>query len=217
MKPLAHTLVLATLASVAMPAAAKVTEVSERGFVVRHMAEVPVGEAETWDTLLKISDWWDSEHTWSGSAANMSIDPRAGGCFCEVLPDPESPRAAPRGGVEHMRIVYVERPRALRMVGALGPLQADAANGTMTIHLKPAESGKGTRILLEYTVGGYVRTPFEKLAPAVDGVLGGQVKRLATKLGGTTAAFPSPEEDAGGPENGAEAAPENAGKEIIGR
>lgn len=95
-------------------------------------------------------------------------------------------KAAPRGGVEHMRVIYAERPRALRMTGVLGPLQADAANGTMTVQLKPAENGKGTQILLEYVVGGYARTPYEKLAPAVDGVLGEQVKRLAAKLGGAS-------------------------------
>lgn len=186
MKPLAYALTLAALASGASPAAAKVVEVSERGFVVRHTAEVPAEAGQTWAMLLDVSEWWDSEHTWSGSAANMSIEPRAGGCFCEILPDGEAMKAAPRGGVEHMRVIYAERPRALRMTGVLGPLQADAANGTMTVQLKPAENGKGTQILLEYVVGGYARTPYEKLAPAVDGVLGEQVKRLAAKLGGAS-------------------------------
>ncbi|SFG10309.1 hypothetical protein SAMN05518801_107136 [Novosphingobium sp. CF614] len=182
------------VAGVSVPAVAKVAEVSDRGFVVRHVAEVSADLDETWAMLLKPAEWWNSEHTWSGDAAHLSIDPRAGGCFCEVLPNQTSPKAAPRGGVEHMRVVYIERPRALRMVGALGPLQADAANGTLTIQLKPAEKGKGTQILLEYVVGGYVRTPFEKLAPAVDGVLGEQVGHLAAKLGGAfAAAFPLPE------------------------
>ncbi|GGB99774.1 ATPase [Novosphingobium endophyticum] len=196
------------------PVAAKVVEVSDRGFVVRHVAEVPADAAESWDVLLEPSQWWDSEHTWSGSAANLSIDPRAGGCFCEVLPNKESPRAAPRGSVEHMRVVFVEQGRALRMAGALGPLQADAAEGTMTVLLKPAADGKGARIQLEYIVGGYVRPSYEALAPAVDGVLGNQVKRLAGKLGGRIAET-SPEQGADSGSGGEESG--EAASEMIGR
>lgn len=177
-------LVLASLAAGlgAVPAQAKVAEVSDRGFVVRHVVQVSASVEETWALIVKPSVWWDSQHTWSGDAANLSVDVRAGGCFCEILPNASSPKAAPRGSVEHMRVVYVERPRALRMTGVLGPLQADAATGTMTIQLKPGEKGT-TQVLMEYVVGGYVRTPFDKLAPAVDGVLGEQMRRLAGKLG----------------------------------
>ncbi len=170
-------------------AVAKVAQVSAGGFVVRHIAQVSTGVDETWALLLKPAVWWDSDHTWSGDAANLSIDARAGGCFCEILPNATSPKAAPRGSVEHMRVVYVERPRALRMVGALGPLQADAATATLTIQLKA--EGKGTQVLLEYVVGGFTRTPFDTLAPSVDAMLGAQMGRFAEKLGGSfAAAFP---------------------------
>lgn len=231
MKRLVRTLIpalgFAAMAGLSAPAAAKVAAVSDNGFVVQHLVEVPASADEAWAVLLKPSEWWDSEHTWSGSAANLSLDPRAGGCFCEILPNPVSPKAVPRGSVEHMRIVYIERPRALRMVGALGPLQAEAANGTMTIQLKPVNNGKSTQILLEYVVGGYIRTPYEKMAGSVDEVLGEQVKRLAGKLGGTfAAAFPLPG-DAGDAKAEPESSPnvlplpkdppEAGGKEIIGR
>lgn len=181
------------LSASAAPVAAKVAEASDRGFIVRHQVEVPVSPAQAWSVLLKPAEWWSSQHTWSGSAANLSVDPRPGGCFCEVLPDPASSAASPRGGVEHMRIVFVDNARTLRMTGALGPLQPDAATGTMTIQLKPADGGGHTQIWLEYVVGGYLRTPAEKLAPAVDGVLGEQIGRLAAKLGGEAAAV-SPEQ-----------------------
>ncbi|MEJ2410363.1 MAG: SRPBCC family protein [Novosphingobium sp.] len=197
MEPFARALIsalgLALAATPGAPAAAKVTTVASNGFVVRHLEEVPATADETWAMLLKPAEWWDSDHTWSGDAANLSIDPHAGGCFCEILPSPDSPRAAPRGSVEHMRVVYIERPRVLRMRGALGPLQADALNGTLTIQLKPVNEGKSTQILLEYVVGGYARTPYEKLATAVDGVLGQQMQHLVAKLGGAfAAAFPMP-------------------------
>lgn len=176
------------LAAQATPASARVAEVSERGFVIRHVAEVPATPDEVWSVLLKPADWWDSAHTWSGRAASLTIDPRAGGCFCEVLPNAASARAAPRGSVEHMRVVYIEQPRALRMTGLLGPLQGDAAVGTMTVQLRPAGEGSGkTQIMLEYVVGGYLRTPADKIAPAVDGVLGAQLGRLAGKFGGAFA------------------------------
>ncbi|GFM30141.1 SRPBCC domain-containing protein [Novosphingobium sp. PY1] len=219
MKSAAFALALALFGS-AVPAWAKVAEVSERGFVVRHLVEVSTSPAKTWDMILDPAKWWESSHTWSGDAANLSIDAKAGGCFCEVLRNPKSPNAAPRGSVEHMRVVYIESDRALRMVGALGPLQADAANGTLTIEIKPAKDG--TQILLEYVVGGFLRTPMDKLAPAVDGMLGAQLASLAGKLGGAfSAAFPLPEdkpakapeaEQAGPPEP-----PAATGDEIIGR
>ena len=199
----AAALLLAALAVVAPAGAAraKVAEVSDRGFIVRHVVEVPAGVEETWAMLLKPAEWWDSSHTWSGDAANMSIDPRAGGCFCEVLPNPASPRAAPRGSAQHMRVIYIERPRVLRMAGALGPLQADAVNGTLTVQLKAGAAGSDkTQILLEYVVGGYARAPFAQLAPAVDGVLGEQMKHLAAKLGGAfAAAFSLPAGDGAEP------------------
>ena len=214
-------------AGMSCPAAAKVAAVSSNGFIVRHLVEVPASIDESWAMLLKPSEWWDSDHTWSGDAANLSIDPRAGGCFCEVLPNKASPHAAPRGGVEHMHVVYIERPRALRMVGALGPLQADAANGTLTIQLKPAPDGKGTQILLEYVVGGYIRTSYETMAKSVDSMLGEQIDHLTVKLGGAFAkAFPVPDEEPeakAGPDSSTdvlplpEAPPKTDGNEIIGR
>lgn len=174
-------------ATLAPAASAKVAQVGPNGFVVRHIGQVPASAEEAWAVLIKPALWWDSDHTWSGDAANLSLDARAGGCFCEILLDKAAPKAGARGSVEHMRVIYVERPRALRMVGALGPLQADAVNATLTIQLKPDEKG-GTQILLEYAVGGFSRTPFEKLAPGVDGVLGEQMQHLTAKLGGAFAA-----------------------------
>jgi len=181
-------LVFAAAALAPAPALANVQQVSERGFVVRHIAIVPANEAEAWKTVLDVSSWWDGDHTFSGDAANLSLDPRPGGCFCEVLPNLVSPRSSPRGGVEHMRVVYIEEPRALRMTGALGPLQADAATGTLTIMLKPSDAG--TQILLEYVVGGFFRAPADQIAPSVDKVLGEQMVRLAAKLGGKVPTMP---------------------------
>ena len=66
------------------------------------------------------------------------------------------------------------------MSGALGPLQGEALNGTLTVTLVKTE--RGTRIDLEYVVGGYMRLKGEEIAPAVDAMLGQQLASLATAL-----------------------------------
>jgi hypothetical protein len=80
-----------------------------------------------------------------------------------------------------MHVVYADPGKVLRMSGALGPLQSEAMNGTLTVTLKPVEGG--TRILFEYVVGGYMRFKTEDIAPAVDGVMAEQLNRLAALLG----------------------------------
>ena len=75
-----------------------------------------------------------------------------------------------------------EPGQVLRLTGALGPLQSEALLGTMTITLK-AGATTGTRILIEYVVGGYMRYRPEQIAPAVDRMLGQQLAGLSAKLG----------------------------------
>ncbi|MEZ5744479.1 MAG: SRPBCC family protein [Sphingomonadaceae bacterium] len=172
----------AMVACAAIPAQAKLQQQSDHGFVVRHLVSVPASPEEAWERVLHPEDWWSGEHSYSGDAANFTLDARAGGCFCEMLPKQgEGIEAGLRGSVEHMRVVYIEKPRALRMSGGLGPLQAEALTGTLTIFLRPSEVG--TQILFEYVVGGYFRMPVEKIAPAVDAVLGQQVASLGAGLG----------------------------------
>lgn len=168
------------------PAAAEVVASSDSGFVVRQATEVAASAEESWAQLVKPADWWNGRHSYSGDAANLSLDALAGGCFCEVLLSQQSPRAEPRGSVEHMRVVYAEQPRVLRLSGALGPLQSEAVNGTLTIALKPVDGG--TRIMWEYVVGGYMRPKIAEIGAAVDALLGEQMVRFAAKLGSSPAA-----------------------------
>lgn len=178
---------LASLAlCLAEPASAEVVARSDNGFVIRHVAEVTASPEDAWKQLVVPADWWNGVHTFSGDAKNLSLDPRAGGCFCEVLPGAkeewgEKGWLHPRGGVEHMRVVFVEQEKALRMTGALGPLQSEALTGTLTITLKPIDGG--TRLTWEYVVGGFMRYKPEQIVPAVDKVIGEQLTRLAEKLG----------------------------------
>jgi hypothetical protein len=129
---------------------------------------------------LQPGGWWNGEHTYSGDPANMTIDAKAGGCFCEAIPGADG---AAGGQVEHMRVIYVAPGSALRMRGALGPLQVEAVTGVLTVSLEP--KGQNTKVTFDYVVGGYMRTPMAEIAPAVDSVVGEQLMRLAARLGPT--------------------------------
>lgn len=186
-------LLAAGLIGSAVPASAEVVQKSEAGFVVRVTGEVKATPAEAWRAFTTPSLWWSSAHTFSGEAANMTLDPVANGCFCEKMPVPKGAAATQKAGsVMHMRVIYAEPDRALRLAGALGPLQSEAVNGTMTVTFKPVDGadGKGTRILWEYVVGGYMRYKTDTIAPAVDKVLAEQIGGL-TKLLGPLVAKPA--------------------------
>lgn len=158
----------------AVPAFAAVTDRTPAGFEAAHEVVIGAPPARVWAMLLEPQRWWDSRHTYSGDAANLSLD-LASGCFCERLAD---------GQVRHMTVVYADAARTLRMVGALGPLQQTGAAGALTIVLEPA--GRGTRAKLSYAVGGYARGGLDAWAAPVDGVLGAQLQGLkrAVEAGG---------------------------------
>jgi hypothetical protein len=82
---------------------------------------------------------------------------RAGGCFCERLKDD--------GSVQHLQVVYAAPGQGLRLRGALGPLQTEGVDGTLSWTLKPGEGG--TTVTLSYVVGGYIRSGMEQWAPRV--------------------------------------------------
>lgn len=177
-----HRMLAVAALLLATPVQAEVVSSSAAGFAIRQSAEVSADPEAVWAQLLRPAQWWSPNHTFSGDAANLSLDAMAAGCFCEILPSMISPRAAPRGSAVHMIVVYAEQARVLRMTGGLGPLQAEGLSGALTITLKPLDDG-GTRIGLEYVVGGYMRFTADQIAPAVDRVLAEQSARLAAKLG----------------------------------
>ena len=190
-----HLLPIAALAALlSQPAFAEVVASSETGFVIRQTAEVSADPAATWQALIAPQTWWSKAHTFSGDSANLYLDAQGGGCFCEKLPSKDAAPGKRGGSVAHMRVVYADPGKALRMVGALGPLQSEALNGTLTITLKPG--GAGTRILWEYVVGGYMRYKVEEIAPAVDRVLAEQIGALVALLGAPAEAAESAEPDA---------------------
>lgn len=172
------------LAGLLLPAIsqAEVTELHANGFTVSHTVAVTTDRLSSWQQLLEISRWWNPSHSWSGQADNLYLNARLGGCFCERLPDSES------GGVEHLRIIFLMPGREIRFDGVLGPLMEMAVQGRMLWKIEPTvdETGasKGSSITFTYKVYGFLDGGFDGIAPAVDGVIGEQLNRLAALLNG---------------------------------
>ena len=155
-------------------ARAEVVDAQPNGFEVRHVVVVEAPAATVWATLVQPSKWWASAHTWSGSAANLSLGAASGGCFCEKLPN--------GGSVLHMTTVNAAPGKQLVMVGGLGPLQSSGASGALDITLTEAD-GK-TTVTMTYDVGGYIKGGFARITGPVDVVLGQQLQGLKAAVEG---------------------------------
>jgi uncharacterized protein YndB with AHSA1/START domain len=158
-----------SLLMLAGPSGHSAPVVRPSGFLVKFEININAPAAKVYDAMVaQVGSWWNSHHTYSGDAKNLSIDARPGGCFCEKLPD--------GGAIEHLRVIYVAPRQVLRLSGALGPLQASGVAGSMTWKLDSA--GDNTRVQLSYSVGGFIEGGFDKVAPAVESVLREQFDRL---------------------------------------
>jgi hypothetical protein len=147
---------------------AEVAETRDDGFVIKTTVMADQAPAAVYRDLTRVALWWDPAHSWSGSAKNLKLDARAGGCFCEKLAD--------GGSVQHARVIFAQPGKMLRLEGALGPLQDMAVTGILTFALAP--DGPGTRITMTYRVAGTLTLDSAKLAPLVDQVMGVQLGRL---------------------------------------
>lgn len=166
-------LAAAALAAFAWPAAtpalAALGTVTPSGYVVTINAPIKARPRAVFTALQQVGKWWSGEHTYSGNPGHMTIAFQAGGCFCERWN---------HNSIEHARVLYVDADKlALRLEGALGPLQEMAVNGIMDFRLEPR--GDDTWLNFTYRVRGSPDAGLDKIASAVDRVLGEQVARLA--------------------------------------
>lgn len=152
----------------AAPARAEVVQSAPNGFEIQHSIQLVVPPAQAWAAFGQIGSWWSKDHTYSGSSANMRLALVPGGCFCERLPG--------GGGIEHMRVTYVDPGKRLVLTGSLGPLLYDATSGVMDVRIERIAGG--SRLTLNYRAAGFYKGGADKVAPLVDQVLGEQVKRL---------------------------------------
>lgn len=162
------------------PARAEVVSAAPGAFVLRAEAEIAASPDQSWRALTRVGRWWNSEHTFSGDARRLGLDPRAGGCFCERWGNGQS--------VEHARVIMVlerEGVRTLRLQGALGPLQEMGVTGVLTFTIAPHTSG--AKLTMSYRVTGDPGLGLDALAPLVDAVLNEQFSRLVRFAGGEQA------------------------------
>ena len=174
MSPVVTSLLLAL--GLIATARAEVKDSSASGFTVENKRVVPVAPEAAFKVLVDDVDrWWPKDHSWWGTEAKFSIDPRAGGCFFE------------RGGAReamHMLVTFVDPPRLIRLTGGLGPLQGMGFQGALEVRLAPQDGG-GTEITLWYRAGGYTPDDISGLVKVVDQVQALQLGGLATLLGAT--------------------------------
>lgn len=152
-----------------VPAAAEVVSSSPNGFEVRESVPLVVPPEAAYHAFGNIADWWDPQHSYSGDSANLSLALEPGGCFCERIPKTG-------GGIEHLRVTYVEPGRKIILTGALGPLLTEAVAGVMEVDI--SQVAGGSALTVDYKAAGFARGGADKFAPAVDHMLAAQLKRL---------------------------------------
>jgi uncharacterized protein YndB with AHSA1/START domain len=172
------------LAASAPFAHAEIKESSADALFLTYSGTVAASTAKTYGDIVQIARWWDSEHTYSGKASNLTIKPEAGGCFCEKWKD---------GSVEHGEVLMAMPGKVLRIRTALGPLQERALTGILTFWIRNDDST--TTLTVEYRVNGANASGLDALAPSIDSVLGTQLERLRRYIA-TGSPEPSAEEKA---------------------
>jgi uncharacterized protein YndB with AHSA1/START domain len=146
---------------------AEVKQSAADGFFLTYSGPVAASTTKAYADVTQIQRWWSNEHTYSGKAANLSIKPEAGGCFCERWKD---------GSVEHGHVIMALPGKLLRLETSLGPLQELALKGILSFWIKTEDSA--TTLTVEYRVNGSSGSGLDQFAPNVDEVLGAQVDRL---------------------------------------
>lgn len=161
---------LAFIAALLFPAFAyaDITDSSPSGFQLRVAVHIAATPDKVYAALIAPAKWWSPAHTYSKSAANLSIDAKAGGCFCEKLPE--------GGSVEHLTVASVFPGKLLRLRGALGPFQGHGVDGAMTWELNAANGE--TDLVVTYDLGGHIKGGFGDWPAAANGMVTEQVGRL---------------------------------------
>ena len=156
---------------------AEVTEKAPDGFMIQleRASSLPVSGVQT--KARDIGSWWSSAHTYSGDAANMSLEPAGGSLFWIERWE--------AGFVEHGRVLVdmeSENAATLRFRAALGPLQEMGVTGVLSI-VSEAETDEETpeesTIRFQYVVTGASFSGLDGIADVVEMVLTEQIESLA--------------------------------------
>ena len=179
---LSGAIVALVLITMQCAAHAEVSDKQPNGFSLYEKYQVKATPDKVYEAMIQPSRWWSSAHTFSGDAKNMTFDARAGGCWCETLPN--------GGSVLHMTVVLADPGKVLRLHGGLGPFQSSGMEGTMNIVFEP--KGTGTNLVVAYNLGGYIWGGYQSLPQTADGVFGLQFYRLKQLIETGSASTPRP-------------------------
>ena len=103
-------------------ARADTSAVTPSAFVSTFREAVKATPDAMWKAMVQLPRWWSGQHTYSGQAANLSLDVQAGGCWCE--------RAGDGLSVQHGTVVLVQPGRAIRLfANRAGPTRRSRYNG----------------------------------------------------------------------------------------
>lgn len=158
--------ILATLAVAvvtASPAAAEIISRSENAFTLRFEGETRLGPDGVADAFSQVQQWWDPAHSYTGDAANLSLDLVPGGCWCEAMPDGSR--------FDHGRVEAVALGE-VRLHAPFGPLRTMATRAELVVTYALVDGV----VLPSWTF--IVEGPgVGALAEPVDGVIGGGFAR----------------------------------------
>ncbi|MEL7448250.1 MAG: hypothetical protein AAFN78_03525 [Pseudomonadota bacterium] len=159
----------AAVVAFALPASAsaEIVSSSETHFVLRHEASSALSAEALWQRLLEPASWWHPDHTYSGSAQNLSLEPRAGGMWRETWDG---------GSVVHGTVLFVKSGSTLRMNAPFGPLQELGAYTIWTITITSAD--EGSTVVFDEVSSGPPSAGMAEIAKAVDFVKAEAIRRL---------------------------------------
>lgn len=155
---------------------ADVTEAAPDGFVIQLERSSDLTVSEVQMKARDIGHWWSSGHSYSGDAANMSLEPACGSFFWIERWD--------AGFVEHGRVLVdmeSEVAATLRFQAALGPLQEMGVNGVLSIVTEAEthdETPEESVIRFQYVITGASFSGLDGIAEAVNMVLTEQIESL---------------------------------------
>lgn len=142
------------------PAVAEVKASAPDGLRLEYSGEMPLAKADAWKRVTTVGAWWS--HNYSGDIKNMTLDAKAGGCWCETWAG---------GSVEHGRVLAAMAGSSLRLSAPLGPLQAMGVSAVLSIDLSDGKTPNTTAVKMTMNVVGSSLSGLDKMAVGVDGVL----------------------------------------------
>ena len=165
MKPLVCALAL----GVALPAGAEIVAAAPDHYTLRHEASSALSPDALWDRLIQPDIWWHPDHTWSGKAEHLWLNPNAGGLWLESWDG---------NSVAHGEVLAIVEGKSLRLNAPFGPLQGMGVEVIWTITLEPDEETGGTKVVFDEVANGSSASALDRIAPAVDRVKQEAIERL---------------------------------------